>query len=509
MIDIEPFSPRKWPRKPAATAALILEAIWIGLCIFCMALPASADQPTRAEASTVTAPAVCDSVAREINSGALSKAVIDLSRPGVRVDIFGDGRPVVVSEPGLGATSSPYGFQDQNGTPITLSTPDEDLIGKFGDPPTRLISIEGRAYILGGFVDDLPLYLSAVGSDHVESIICEFKTAFSPSLRQIVVPKTPMEALVHDARLMYSDPSVFALSHPGLTRVRALLQLHPYDLQLPNVDERSLGSPLVDAVALHRFDAVVFMLQSGVNPDWTASGNSTPLYFAMRDRLVDYQVALLNHGADPLDIMELSVSDGGGDLQLLDRLFSYGLDPGEWVYDAIFDMTSDTATPQSDLLDLRAQAASERHTYIEPALITRIMATPGAAVAAGKDELKLALSYRDAPDCPPRASTDVLKHCLPRELRESDNELDKVFYARVRTSTMEAKALERDELHWIRSRDQTCGVHPAYRSLGTRGWFAYVLSDSKRATCVVAMTRTQIAYLKGGTWLRTTTPGEL
>src|ERR1700722_14245290 len=138
---------------------------------------------------------------------------------------------------------------------IDDSTADNDVLRSFTTSGVRVVSIEGRRYILGSN-GDVPVYLSELYyseylHDPKQRVLCDFDVVISqpgsPTPQRITV-RTALDALLHDAVAADSDPSVYALSQPGLDRVKLLLDPRLLHRSLPRVDKRSFGSPLTDAV---------------------------------------------------------------------------------------------------------------------------------------------------------------------------------------------------------------------------------------------------------------------
>ncbi len=331
---------------------------------------------------------------------------------------------------------------------------------------------QGHTYYLG--MDDGPRYLARIGVDGVQQLVCEFgRTGNNGKYHFRVL--TDGEIIRNWVAREQRSASNYVVTHPGLRAAETLLKEArnaggsvAFD-RLPNGNRDVLS----DAIDARRADVLRFWLENGVDPNIhprppVSSGESllTPDLRASRTPLYS------------------AVSNGTtGDVDLL---LTYGANASKTVDE--WDGLQDQKSPLVKAFVIE-----------DPAKILALIAhgadfTHPQRFGARLEQMPEAARIVHSEGCPDPASSVDLHICLPNALKKADRDLNVAYQARLATAAPSTNVLRAEQRVWIEKRNRECGISYRWADLG--GWYAYVLDDPKRATCVIGMTKARIRALE-------------
>jgi hypothetical protein len=202
------------------------------------------------------------------------------------------------------------------------------------------------------------------------------------------------------------------------------------------ISRGALTTPIAFAVENRQFIVSKLLLEGGADPN---SGNSygaqyAPLYPAASHQDIKMVKLLLDHGANPLGVNAGAVIlENQHQVELLQILKDYGLDRPE-------------------------ESAAQ---------MTRCEAFPSGAMPST---------------------------CLPRVLKSAVVEVEKrTEFVKTGEGVMDKARIEAEVTRWENTRDRVCDVQ--LKEKNRDGWISYLLTDTKRAKCVLSESRQRVAAL--------------
>ena len=414
----------------------------------------------------------------------------------------------------------------------------------YAEMPRLALHLYGRSYILGVYNTGTPKYLSTVGADGVEQIVCQFGSASATGTGANIKLLTPFERLKLYAGGHFIRLSQEAAKWPGLGGAKALVNAlrHHED---PAAFKKDAGATILnDAIAANRIDLLSYYLQHGIglhsiqgkslpfSTDPYAPQDYAPVYLAASMRRKTALKFLLQHGANP-ESRERTESPRTalawavrvGAVSTTRILLSYGADPNvvlpDWILSnavndavtaaaqngpsshrvarAIHLVLTHGADPKPWIYYMLTTVAQGKglnkilgHMYGFPletksACVTEALSAPGKAYPRLAKLLREAIAVRDSAFCPPEASRKALDLCLPHALKRADRMMTNAYESRLKALPGSVSAIRAQQLRWLRTRDSKCGLQEL-AGINKQGWYAYVLSNHERATCTVRET---------------------
>jgi ankyrin repeat protein len=374
-----------------------------------------------------------------------------------------------------------------------------------------------------------PVYLLRRGPDGVASVVCEFRNRSWLGFSSHGV-MTPLERVKARARRESLTLKQAAVKEPGLWGAQALLEAGPGARWLAS---ESGGSALGGAIESHRLDILEYYLDHGVSPDLQRSKHvlyymrllmnenlrapqwyDDPLFTAIESDAPEAARLLLEHGANPNAVGDFQVpfvvlenalawTVIHGQLAAEKTLLEYGAEPNldtkpsdpigttlsaVFAYGPRFDAQvagvrelfahgadADPFLSAAVALYARINGREALLHMVENAqgrplqsqAVREAITLTGDAIGPGETLIRDALAFRDATDCKPDASATQLAICLPNTLKRA---------------TAAAGLAQRSRLRAELNR-RCRMVLPQARSHA--GWLSSVLSDQRRALCVL------------------------
>jgi len=439
-----------------------------------------------------------------------------------------------------GSLARPYGAVGVAAGPLAPSDKWDDSY--YTERLRSSLQLFGRPYILGTYNPGPPKYLSRVGADGAEQIVCEFggvpsATGATTKIRVL----TPFERLKLYAKEHFIRLSQVAAKWPGLGGAKALvvaLQHHkdPIAFQKDSstmilndaIDANRLDllsyyfhhaigfhaihsrspspsasvlypppedySPLYTAVWKGRQTALKMLLQEGANPNGLGGfQRRTALAEAVDTGSVSATRTLLSYGADPnlsppytaqtdaVDRIAQEAPTSDRIARAIHLLLTHGANPDSWIYDMMISVTQGkglTFIPEH----LRGPQQGMRAMWV-----TLALSAPGKPYLRLGRLLHTAIAIRNFTFCPAGASEKVMDLCLPNLLKGSDHIMATLYGARLKEFPACAPRIRAQQRRWLKRRDSICHIRELPR-INMSGWYAYVLSNNKRALCTVRET---------------------
>lgn len=430
-----------------------------------------------------------------------------------------------------------YGPAGVSGKPLAPSDEWDDRY--YLERQRFTLQLSGKPYILGTYGGGVPRYLSRIGADDVEQIICEFEevpSGHGPATKIKVL--TPFDRLKLYAKDHFIRLSQEAAKWPGLGGARALVAArrhhedpdafqkdsstrilndaidanrvdlltyylhHGIGLRLirskspsPSIRSRYVPpedySPLYTAVWKGRKTALKILLQEGANPNGRGGmQRRTALAEAVDIGSVWATRTLLAYGANPnvsppyTAQTRIAHEDPASDRisRAIDLLLTHGANPNPWIYDMMGTVA------QGKGLTFISEHMRGPQQGIGMRWVTLALSEPGKPYFRLGQLLRKAIAIRNFTSCPAGASKKMMDLCLPNLLKSTDHIMTTLYDARLKEHPSCAPKMRIQQRRWLRMRDLKCHIRELPR-INLSGWYAYVLSNRKRALCVVKETQ--------------------